>query len=212
MKKRGQFYILIALVIGVVIFLIVSQTNIFIQEDPSTDIGALSENYIIESNKLINTLIGAKRENVSEVLSQATTAFVYEYARTRDPKFGLVYVFTNEDKAVIENYLDAKVVIDGGETLTNPEGKYELGTIELSGIEIPQDYTYSQIQREFPDLFELVLKEKFVGEVNVNEGDHLILDIEGVQYYFVVGDTVELNAVARRIEGGQIQIFQTQKK
>ena len=211
MKKRGQFYILVALVIGVIIFLIVSQTNIFLQEDPSTDIRALSENYIIESNKLINTLIGAKRENISEVLSQATTTFVYEYAKTRDPKFGLVYVFTNEDKAVIENYLDAKVVIDGGETLANPEERYNLGTIELGGIKIPQGYTYSQIQIEFPDLFELVLKEKFVSEVNINEGDHLILDIDGIQYYFVVGDTVELNAVARRIEGGQIQIFQTQR-
>jgi len=169
----------------------------------------LSENYITESNKLINTLIGTKRENVSEVLSQATTTFVYEYAKTRDPKFGLVYVFTNEDKAVIENYLDAKVVIEGGETLTNPEGKYELGTIDLGGVKIPQDYTYSQIQREFPDLFELVLKENFVGEVDINEVDQLILYIEGVQYYFVVGDTVELNAVARRTEGGEIQIFQT---
>ena len=209
MEKRGQFYILVALVIGVIIFLIVSQTNIFLQEDQSTDIKALSENYITESNKLINTLIGTKRENVSEVLSQATTTFVYEYAKTRDPKFGLVYVFTNEDKAVIENYLDAKVVIEGGETLTNPEGKYELGTIDLGGVKIPQDYTYSQIQREFPDLFELVLKEKFVGEVDINEVDQLILYIEGVQYYFVVGDTVELNAVARRTEGGEIQIFQT---
>jgi len=212
MEKRGQFYILVALVIGVLVFLVVSQTNIFLQEEPSTDIGALSENYILESNKLINTLIGAKREDIPNVLSQATTTFVYEYAKTRDPKFGLVYVFTNEDKAVIENYLDAEVVINKGEKLTNPEEKYKIGTIRLSGgVEIPQGYTYRQIQKEFPALFE-ISGEKLVSEVNIDEAKALILDIDGVTYYFTVGDTAELNAVARRVEGDQIQIFQTQEK
>ena len=51
MKKRGQIYILIALIIGVLVFLVVSRTNIFIQEEPTSDIEAISENYVIESNK-----------------------------------------------------------------------------------------------------------------------------------------------------------------
>ena len=112
MKKRGQIYILVALIIGIVVFLVVSRTNIFIQEELTTDIQAIGENYVIESNKLINSLIGAKRENISDILSQATTEFVYQYAKTRDPQFGLVYVFTNQEDAVIENYLNSRVIIE----------------------------------------------------------------------------------------------------
>ncbi|MBS3145542.1 hypothetical protein J4414_01950 [Candidatus Woesearchaeota archaeon] len=167
MKKRGQIYILVALIIGIVVFLVVSRTNIFIQEELTTDIQAIGENYVIESNKLINSLIGAKRENISDILSQA---------------------------------------------MTSPEAEYELGTIELGGAKIGQGYTYRQIQTEFPDLFDQVLKEKFKGEVNAKQGDQIILDVDGAQYYFIVGDTVELNAVARRTEGDQIQVFQTRDK
>jgi len=213
MEKRGQIYILVALIIGIVVFLVVSKTNIFIQEEPTSDIEAISENYVIESNKLINSLIGAKKENIAEILSQTTTEFVYQYAKTRDPQFGLVYVFTNQDGAVVQNYLDSRVIIEAQsgerEVLTNPEAQYELGTIELGGVKIDQGYTYRQIQTEFPDLFDQVLKEKFKGEVSVKGGDQIVLDVDGIQYYFIVGDTVELNAVARRTEGDQIQVFQT---
>ena len=216
MKKRGQIYILVALIIGIVVFLVVSRTNIFIQEELATDIEAIGENYFIESNKLINSLIGAKRENISDILSQATTEFVYQYAKTRDPQFGLVYVFTNQEDAVIENFLNSRVIIEAQsgerEGLTSPEAEYELGTIELGGAKIGQGYTYRQIQTEFPDLFDQVLKEKFKGEVNAKQGDQIILDVDGAQYYFIVGDTVELNAVARRTEGDQIQVFQTRDK
>lgn len=215
MEKRGQVYILIALVIGVIVFLVVSRTNIFIQEEPITDIEALSENYVFESNKLINSLLGAKKENITEILSQATTEFVYQYAKTRDPEFGLVYVFTNQEQAVVENYLSAKVIIEAQsgqrEVLTNPEEVYNIGEIELGGVKIPQGYTYKEIQSEFPTIFYDVLNEDFQGEVNAQGGDQLIIDVDGAQYYFIVGDTIELNAVARRVGNDQVQVFQTKK-
>ncbi|QQG38927.1 MAG: hypothetical protein HYS32_00470 [Candidatus Woesearchaeota archaeon] len=211
MEKRGQFYIIVALIVGVLVFFIVSQSNLFIQEKPSTEFSELSENYVVESNKLVNSLLGAPREEVEKVLAERTTEYVYQYAKTKDPSFGLIYVFSDSDKATVESYLDAKVIIDskgGKEVLTNPDEVYTLGTLDVGGVKIPQGYTYRQVQQDFPQYFKL-LNEKFTEEVDVNEGDTIIIDVEGVQYYFNVGDTAELKAVARRTQGDQVQVFQT---
>jgi len=84
MNKKSQFYIFIALVL---IALVLSGAQFLrVTERPSTTFKELHENYLRE---------GAAAANRGQ-LQDFTERFV-EYARTRDPEFGLMYIFVDED-------------------------------------------------------------------------------------------------------------------
>ena len=57
MNKRGQVYILAALIISVVIFILALRPNVIIQEKIEDDFEKLSGNYEYESTRFINSLI-----------------------------------------------------------------------------------------------------------------------------------------------------------
>ena len=56
MNKKGQLYILVAMILCVAIFMLVSQYNVVEQEKMRDDFDELSDNYAIESTKLLNSL------------------------------------------------------------------------------------------------------------------------------------------------------------
>ena len=57
MNKKGQIYILAALILSIVVFSLSQTINKFQQEELEEDFEKLSDNYELESSKLINSLI-----------------------------------------------------------------------------------------------------------------------------------------------------------
>ena len=111
MKKRGQIYILAALILIFVIFILVSQSNVIRELVLENDFERLTKNYEAESSRFVNSLLAAK-ENISDKFLEFTIYFT-SYSKTQNPDFGLIYLFDYDNKLYIGNYLNESIKISG---------------------------------------------------------------------------------------------------
>src|SRR3989344_538036 len=117
MQKRGQFFILGAIILALALFVLMVKLNTFEDIDLLKDFPALSANYKTEIVKVVNDAI-MNGEDENARLSEFTANYV-GYARTIDPNLGFVYVYytrkvNNEGdiigEAVVKNYLGTNPV------------------------------------------------------------------------------------------------------
>jgi len=102
MQKRGQIFIVGAIVLCLAIFVLVAKVNKIERKIIVKEFPYLAENYYRESVKVVNQAI-LQGEDPEKALSNFTEDFV-EYAKTIDPNLGLVYVYYNGSEAVVFNY------------------------------------------------------------------------------------------------------------
>ncbi|MBI4153698.1 hypothetical protein HY501_00015 [Candidatus Woesearchaeota archaeon] len=107
MDKRGQIYILVALVLALVIFGLNTVTNKASQVNLESNFRELSDNYATESVNLVNSLL-SNSEDVASSFINFTLLFT-SYAKTINPRFGLIYAFEYDDKVYLGNYLDDRI-------------------------------------------------------------------------------------------------------
>lgn len=117
MDKRGQLYIIAALIIGFIIFIVITPVNIVkpaMSEDNFQEIG---KNFERESAKFLNRLIESD-SNTEKAFLNFTILFT-SYAKTKNPDFGLLYLFIYNDKLYVGNYLHDRIIVDyqGSHTL-----------------------------------------------------------------------------------------------
>ncbi|MDP2907382.1 MAG: hypothetical protein Q8O03_05570 [Nanoarchaeota archaeon] len=114
MSKRGQVFILAAILLAVILFSLSVIRNKFEQREIKGDFEALSENFQIESSKLINSVIdsGADANKVQESFKSFSTMFT-SYAKGKNPEYGLIYVLSFGDKIQVTNFLDREIIIQG---------------------------------------------------------------------------------------------------
>lgn len=112
MDKRGQVYILAALILTAVLYGISRQSNLLFQENIEDDFNKLSENYNIESAILINSLLN-NNADVVDGFSNFTVLFT-SYSKSQNPSFGLIYAFDFENEIQIGNFLSKEIIIDSG--------------------------------------------------------------------------------------------------
>lgn len=215
-NKKGQIYILAALIIILVIFWMSLKTNISQTKEVSPSFEQLSQNYENEVNKLVNRLLekGVTPEELEEEVSQVSGDFVYTYAKQRDPEFGLVHVLSDKDRIVIENNLNSKLVVEGFE-LASPEESCVEGGISGGAVEIPAGATkrwcIENIDQEILEEW----KNQFIYEPTereISKKDKIIINIGNDDYYFTIGDSVELKAIVRREAEDQVQVYITGEK
>ncbi len=128
MDKRGQLYIIAALIIGFIIFIIITPVNVTKQTELGDNFEEIGKNFEVESAKFLNSLIGANL-NVEKAFLNFTVLFT-SYAKTKNPDFGLLYLFMYNEKLYVGNYLHDRIAVD-----------YQ-GTHQLSGC-------FSRIRDEF---------------------------------------------------------------
>lgn len=110
MNKRGQFFILGAMIMALALFVLMVRVNTYEEKILLEDFPDLSKNYESESVKVVNdALLNNLDEN--KALSDFTKDYV-NYARTLDPNLGFVYVYYNRTsgEAVVSNYLGDQAV------------------------------------------------------------------------------------------------------
>jgi hypothetical protein len=121
MDKKGQIYIIAAILLSVVIFALASVTNAAKQDKFKGDFEKLSKNYETEGAKLINTVVNTK-EDVGSRFGNFTYAFT-SYSKTQNSQFGLIYVLDYNGRVYIGDYLNQDVYVDyGGPELMNLTG------------------------------------------------------------------------------------------
>jgi len=178
MAKRGQFYILAAVILCIVIFGISVTVNKIDQEVEATDFVELAQNYVLETPELINYAIYGDQAP-SALLSKFTEDFV-GYARKKNPRLGLVYVYKEEGTTKIKNYLSSEIEYDSDGELGSIIGSQEVTLneviLDIDGEEF--SYTIPTKLKHFGYLDEadLTTATKWVK-----------LNIEGVPYLFDLG-------------------------
>ena len=109
MNKRGQVFLLAAIIFSIAIYSVAIQYNSIIVYPNLEDFEDISENYQNEYPKVYNYAV-YKGDNVAEKIDEFSADFVDE-ARKRDPNFGVFYAFQDVNGNVhIVNTLNDKVL------------------------------------------------------------------------------------------------------
>lgn len=109
MNKRGQIYILAALILALVLYLLITKTNIVYENELIDDFKTLSSNYDVEASKFMNRLLTTE-QNIAIEFDHFTCKFT-EYAENQNPDFSLIYIFEYEGNVYIGNYLNQPIII-----------------------------------------------------------------------------------------------------
>ncbi len=203
MNKRGQFYIIIVLLLSLAIFGLVAIPNRLEEAEILGDFNSLSQNYLTESPKITNYVL-YNEGDVSNTLTNFTEDFI-DYAKNINPTIGLIYVYHDqrEKKIYVKNFLNEsiKVLIPG---------------------QSPKDLFGSE-QDTINDVSLLIGGKKFVHSVpvpieNYEEGyggftgskldstEFVRLDIGGIFYNFRTPEAPDLIVVLKSTQGNTTEI------
>lgn len=139
--KKGQVYILSVLIIGFLLFTIITPANFIHQRVIDDDFEELSKNYQLESSKLLNELLnkeGTDEAVIDNTFLNFTVSFT-SYSKTKNPNFGLIYAFPYNEKVFIGNYADVPITfLTRSTTQTYLEGCFSKvdTSVALYGISI----------------------------------------------------------------------------
>ncbi len=96
--KKGQFFLISAVIIIMALFTIVAKYNTIREQIALEDFKELSEGYNSESPKVINSALFTG-ENPQTDLQSFTTDY-NNYARQQEPTFGILYAYRDEHDVV----------------------------------------------------------------------------------------------------------------
>ena len=105
MDKRGQFYLILAVIISLALYGVTYKVNSIEEPILWEDFNDVSKNYITESTFVANAAI-KNHEQVEDRLDTFTRNFL-DYAQERNPKLTLLYVYSNGTNVSVKSYLNA---------------------------------------------------------------------------------------------------------
>ena len=103
MDKRGQLYIMSAIIIAFILYIIITPSNIIKKTTETSNFQEIAKNFDRESSKFLNSLI-KKKQDIYDSFLNFTILFT-SYSKTKNPNFGLIYAFIKDNKLYIGNYL-----------------------------------------------------------------------------------------------------------
>ena len=108
-NKKGQLFLLIAIVIILITFPIIAEYNTIRVGVALEDFNELSQGYTTESPKVINAALFSGKNPVSS-LNEFTNRYL-DYARQKEPNYGILYTYRDEaGKIHIVNTLNNAVL------------------------------------------------------------------------------------------------------
>lgn len=207
MQKRGQIFILAALLLGFIIFILVSETQYTRRTISDDSFDELNKNYQLEAARFINELIKDPSSDVGSKFREFSTLFT-SYSKSQNPDFQLVYAFDYNGYLHVGNFLKEEIDVQTpipSKNIIDLSGCFEeieakLATfglsIDISGIE-------NKIQACYKDLR---MKEPGEGE----ESYAIAVRIGEDEFWYGIEITVgvpELIIVSREERGEERQVF-----
>ena len=201
MDKRGQFYIIIAIIISLAFFSIITPQNRMEESILFQDFNDVSLNYVEEAPKVANYGI-FNDLNINSLLSDFTKDFL-TFAKQRNPTVELIYVYNNGTNVNMKSYLDETTIVESNETTFNLLGAEE-STINNVNLNIAgKDFTQQiplQI-KNFGDEF---------SSVDFPSSKNIILNVGGIIHNFDLSSQgPELKVLIRSKTGSIVQIYKT---
>jgi hypothetical protein len=136
MNKRGQFYLIIAIIIAIAAFAVTATPNQIKEAILFEEFEDLTNNYVTESEYVINNAL-FREGNVEQILDEFTLEYL-KYAKQRSPNLQLLYVYSNGTEVKLYNYFDAATVVehpDSPSTLGAPQELVQDVKIMVGGKE-----------------------------------------------------------------------------
>jgi len=145
MNKRGQFYIIISIILAIAVFAITATPNKLQEAILFEDFEDLSNNYIHESEYVINEILSdpgdleiTGPDVVVEKLDTFTTNYL-TYAKQRAPNLQLLYAYSDGDNIFLVNRFGEQVGdFDKFDILGSNQGLIQDISIEVGG----KDFSY----------------------------------------------------------------------
>lgn len=203
MHKRGQIYLLVALVMSVIIFGMVTVSNKVGQEDVESSFEALSSNYAVESSKLINAMLDEADKDIADAFRNFTLLFT-SYSKTQNPQFEMIYAFDFNNKVYVGNYLRSKLIVCTDIECEKP--------VALKGCysEIPATVSFDELALPI-ELYQRSVTETCETEIEYEAGKEvngLFLTIGEVTYPFdIKKDQPEVMIVSWESKDRQRKVF-----
>ena len=220
MEKRGQVYILAAVIIGVLLFTIFATVNTSKQVDLNANFDRLNENYERESERFINTYVSdnSPTDELEDTFPIFTRDF-NNFARETNPEFGIISTlsFTKKDGTKINlvvNMLDTPIFVttkssNDGVVFTPSKSTVDvvIGCSEISegGIGSPIGGVNTEEAVGNPDVTVCTYKITDPG------ADKVFLFVNDIWVGYEIPKKIDpkpgLIVTAKSDEGEQIQIF-----
>jgi hypothetical protein len=108
-NKRGQFFIIISVVLAIAVFSITANPNRIQEAILFEEFEDLSNNYIHESEYVINYALESE-SNVETNLEEFTQKYL-EFAKQRNPNLKLLYIYSTGENISLVNHFDGSVDI-----------------------------------------------------------------------------------------------------
>ena len=202
MDKRGQFFILGAIILALALFVLMVKLNTFDETFLIKDFYPLSENYKTESVKVVNDAIaqgGATNPNTA--LNDFTQKYL-AYARTIDPNVGFVYVYWNKTsgEAQINNYLGNTPV----NLYTYSPGQQKTDSLFGDTQNSISDVSLSVGGLEFKKTIPIYIKNFDNGANSAQISGKISLEIAGA-FYDIPADT-QFTVIARSSNGNEVGV------
>lgn len=212
--KKGQVYILAAIILTVIIYGMVTIVNKVSQETLESDFEELSTNYANEGSKLINDVLATgDKDLVIQTFKDYTRSFT-AYAKTKSTDFGLIYAFyytsstsspTSTGRLYVGNYMNIPMLISY--TPDSSNSKYVEGC--YSNIDASVGYDGIRLDTNIDSLglteCEKILPPDPEPEASINT---VYITIGGYGYRFDINpDELEVIIVSREDRPEQRKVF-----
>ncbi|MBS3107875.1 hypothetical protein J4468_03060 [Candidatus Woesearchaeota archaeon] len=187
MGKRGQVYILAAVIMAVILVTLTASPNTLYEKKVTGDFKVISENYANEGSRLINSLL--YNQDQQRVLDEfgGFTIWFTSYSKTKNSNLGLFYVITVGDTTLVGNYLDMPIIIRGiGEGGSDIEvmGCFEVvpTMVSFEGLSLmPDNINLEQIE---DCTFQMPKRDSLL--ISMNDIDYRMQILEGKPQLLVV--------------------------
>ncbi len=218
MGKKGQVFILAAILIVVILFSLAAIRNKSEQEQIRGDFEALSENYKIEAFKLINSALKGG-EDVHKEFREFSAMFA-AYAKGKNPDYGLIYILNFGDNLQIVNFLDREIIIqdecDYSVTINGSFSKVP-ANLNFENFNIDTSIVWGEISPECYDLGiptpdETIPGNYFCANITTTGSTDFQVIIDGIGYYHCAEKGVpEIMQVSKMKQGEQVKVSSSGK-
>ena len=179
MNKRGQFYLIMAIIIGLVIYSLYLPGNKIEEVTLFEDFSDISSNYLREAPKVVNHGIFLEKtdKEMRDLITQFSEKYL-EQVRKKNPNINLVYIYSNGTYVFVKSYYDKSIIFDAEERSTIfGANQQSLNSVRLkvSGKEFEHQVPVEM--KNFGD--------EFTSQTALSQGD-VILDVGGIFHTFPI--------------------------
>tara|TARA_Y100000310_G_C20659472_1_gene803874 strand:+ start:149 stop:769 length:621 start_codon:yes stop_codon:yes gene_type:complete len=195
--KKGQIYILAAIIIGFLLFTIISPINLVHQKITDDDFEELSKNYRIESAKLLNEILNEEERTPQQLEAYFLnfTLLFTSYSKTKNPDFGIIYAFPFEGQLLIGNYLNQDITFNPGGSLNGCFDDVR-ASVSLMGLQL-------NVQG-----IDLATYQDCVTNTAIPPNNQLNFEIFSVPYTFILNpNRPDIIMISRESLGEDIKIY-----